>query len=305
MNTPPRRTRLAQRLASGDRLIHVEVTPPRSYSAKKLLHEAKLLRAAGVDFIDVADTPTARLRMSAWAICHLIESELRQETILHFPTRGRNVLRVQSDLLAAHAIGLRNVFVTMGDPVDIGDYPGAGNTYDLAPSALIALIKHKMNQGVDLRGRSIGEPTRYTVGCALNVGAHDLSRELRVLARKLDGGADFALCQALYQPERIAQFHAAFQATQGMPCPLPLLVSLMPLQSERHARFLDEKVPGIHIPPAILRRMKGAANPEAEGIAIAMEIYEQLKPQPQGIYIIPSYERYDLAVELIRAIKSR
>ena len=198
MNSSP--ARLPDRLARGDKLVHVEVTPPRSYSAKRVLENVRLLQNAGVDFVNVADTPTARLRMSAWAICHLVESELAQETVLHFPTRGRNLLRVQSDLLAAYAIGLRNVFVTMGDPVDIGDYPGAGNTYDLAPSALIALIKKKMNAGVDLRGRSIGDPTQFTVGCALNVASTNLSRELNVLERKLAGGADFALCQALYVP---------------------------------------------------------------------------------------------------------
>ena len=297
--------RLPQRLARGDSLLHVEVTPPRSYSAERLLANVRLLCDAGVDIINVADTPTARLRMSAWAICHLVETQLGQETVLHFPTRGRNLLRVQSDLLAAHAIGLRNVFVTMGDPVDIGDYPGAGNTYDLAPSALIALIKQKMNAGVDLRGKSIGAPTLYTVGCALNVAAANLPRELRVLERKLAGGADFALCQALYVPARLKEYHERYEAAFGAPCMLPLLISLMPLQSVRHARFLDEKVPGIQIPPEIMRRMKGAANPEAEGLAIALEIYEQLQPRPQGIYVIPSYERYDLAAELIRVLKSR
>lgn len=297
--------RLPKRLARGDSLLHVEVTPPRSYSADQLLNNVRLLQNAGVDIINVADTPTARLRMSAWAICHLVESQLAQETVLHFPTRGRNLLRVQSDLLAAHAIGLRNVFVTMGDPVDIGDYPGAGNTYDLAPSALIALIKQRMNVGVDLRGRSIGEPTHFTVGCALNVAATNLKRELRVLNRKLAGGADFALCQALYVPARLKEFHDRYEAANDAPCELPLLVSLMPLQSIRHARFLHDKVPGIHIPAEMMRRIEGASDPELEGLAIALEIYEQLQPRPQGIYVIPSYERYDLAAELIRAIKSR
>ena len=303
MNLSP--ARLPDRLARGDKLVHVEVTPPRSYSAKRVIENVRLLQNAGVDYINVADTPTARLRMSAWAICHLVESELAQETVLHFPTRGRNLLRVQSDLLAAYAIGLRNVFVTMGDPVDIGDYPGAGNTFDLAPSALIALIKKKMNAGVDLRGRSIGDPTHFTVGCALNVASTNLSRELKVLERKLAGGADFALCQALYVPYRLQTFHDCYEKTFSNTCQLPLLISMMPLQSNRHARFLNDKVPGIYIPDEIMRRMAGAKNPEAEGITIALEIYEQLVPRPQGIYVIPSYERYDLAAELIRAIKSR
>lgn len=303
MNLSP--ARLPDRLARGDKLVHVEVTPPRSYSAKRVIENVRLLQNAGVDYINVADTPTARLRMSAWAICHLVESELAQETVLHFPTRGRNLLRVQSDLLAAYAIGLRNVFVTMGDPVDIGDYPGAGNTFDLAPSALVALIKKKMNAGVDLRGRSIGDPTQFTVGCALNVASTNLSRELKVLERKLAGGADFALCQALYVPDRLQTFHDCYERTFANTCQLPLLISLMPLQSSRHACFLNDKVPGIYIPDEIMRRMASAKDPETEGITIALEIFDQLQPRPQGIYVIPSYERYDLAAELIRAIKSR
>ncbi len=147
--------------------------PPRGLSTHKLLAGASLLAEAGADVIDVADSPMARMRMSPWAVCSLIQKRTNIETVLHFPTRGRNMLRVQGDLLAAHALGIRNVFVVMGDPTAIGDYPDAMDNYDLVPSGLIKLIKQSFNVGVDHAGSEIGQPTSFFAGCALNLSAVD------------------------------------------------------------------------------------------------------------------------------------
>jgi homocysteine S-methyltransferase len=133
----------------------------------------------------------------------VIHDQVGVETVLHFPTRGRNLLRIQGDLLAAHAMNLRNLFVTMGDPTKIGDYPDAMDSYDIVPSKLIALIKQQMNMGQDLAGNSIGRPTAFTVGCALNMFADDLDREIKVLNDKLAAGADFALGQSIFEPRKI------------------------------------------------------------------------------------------------------
>ena len=138
--------------------------PPRGLSTHKLLAGASLLADAGADVINVADSPMARMRMSAWAVCDVVQRKVGVETTLHFPTRGRNLLRVQGDLLAAHALGIRNVFVVMGDPTSIGDYPEAMDNYDLVPSGLIKLIKQGFNAGVDHSGTSIGQPTSFFVG---------------------------------------------------------------------------------------------------------------------------------------------
>ena len=134
---------------------------------------ASLLAEAGADVINVADSPMARMRMSPWAVCDLIQRQVGVETTLHFPTRGRNLLRVQGDLLAAHALGIRNVFVVMGDPTAIGDYPEAMDNYDLVPSGLIKLIKQDFNLGLDHAGADIGQPTSFFVGCALNLSPQD------------------------------------------------------------------------------------------------------------------------------------
>lgn len=295
---PP--TYLAERLANGQFTINVEMTPPRSFTADKLLAKARLLRDAGADLIDVADTPAAKMKMSAWAVSHLLQDRVGMETVLHFPTRGRNILRVQGDLLAAHALGLRNLFVTMGDPTRIGDYPEAMDGYDIVPSKLIDLIKHEMNAGRDMAGNSIGMPTHFTVGCALNMGADDLDRELKVLDKKLESGADFALGQAVFDPPRIEKFLKRYRELRGEDFKLPVLMGVMPLYSVRHALFLHNEVPGIVIPDAIFKRLQDAGDDAPqEGVTIAKELMRHMRPYVQGAYIIPSFGRYELAAEVV------
>ena len=295
-------TELAERLSGGQFTVTVEMAPPRSYHTEQLLAAARRLRAAGADLINVADTPAARMKMSAWAVAHLLQSQLGIETVLHFPTRGRNMLRVQGDLLASHALGLRNLFVVMGDPTRIGDFPDASDLNDVAPSRLIDVIKRGMNKGVDMAGHSIGKPSSFTVGCALNMGADDIDREVRVLRKKLDAGADFALGQAVFEPERIRRFHQRYEALSGAEFALPVLLAVMPLHSLRQARFLNNEVPGITIPDAIIERIAAADDLRREGVLIAQELLADMAGLIQGAYIIPGGD-YDMAAEVVAWLK--
>jgi len=298
-----RPTRLAQRLEKGEFTITVEMTPPRGYMIEKILSEARLLRDAGADLIDVADTPAARMKMSAWGMAHFLQTQVGMDTVLHFPTRGRNILRVQGDLLAAHALGLRNLFVTMGDPTKIGDYPNANDTYDIVPSKLIDLITHGFNEGKDMGGNSIGMPTHFFVGCALNMAADDLDHEIKVLGNKLSAGSGFALGQAVYDPPRVEAFLKRYEEINGKAFDLPVLMGVMPLYSVKHAQFLHNEVPGITIPDPIFKRLEDAGDQAPqEGVKIAKEIMAQLRPYVQGAYVIPSYGRYHLAAEVVNAI---
>ncbi len=298
-----RPTRLAQRLEKGEFTITVEMTPPRGYMIEKILSEARLLRDAGADLIDVADTPAARMKMSAWGMAHFLQTQVGMDTVLHFPTRGRNILRVQGDLLAAHALGLRNLFVTMGDPTKIGDYPNANDTYDIVPSKLIDLITHGFNEGKDMGGNSIGMPTHFFVGCALNMAADDLDHEIKVLGNKLSAGSGFALGQAVYDPPRVEAFLKRYEEINGKAFDLPVLMGVMPLYSVKHAQFLHNEVPGITIPDPIFKRLEDAGDQASqEGVKIAKEIMAQLRPYVQGAYVIPSYGRYHLAAEVVNAI---
>ena len=296
-------TELAERLQARQFTVTVEMAPPRSYHTETLLGAARRLRAAGVDLINVADTPAARMKMSAWAVAHLLQSQLGIETVLHFPTRGRNMLRVQGDLLASHALGLRNLFVVMGDPTRIGDFPDASDVNDVAPSRLIEVIKGGMNRGVDMAGHSIGQPSSFTVGCALNMGAVDIDREIRALCNKLGAGADFALGQAIFEPERIQRFHKRYEELTGAAFDLPVLMAVMPLRSLRQALYLNNEVPGIVIPEAILERIAGAGDEaRREGILIAQELLDEMSGLIQGAYIIAGGD-YDAAAEVVAWLK--
>jgi len=298
-------TQLAQKLAAGRFVVAVEMDPPRGLSTHKLIAGASLLAEAGADVINVADSPMARMRMSPWAVCSLLQRRVNVETTLHFPTRGRNLLRVQGDLLAAHALDVRNVFVVMGDPTSIGDYPNANDNYDLVPSGLIKLIKQGFNAGVDHSGADIGQPTSFFVGCALNLTPADPESEIKNLRRKLKAGADFVLTQPTYHPAEAQAFLQRVEAELGQPLPIPLLAGILPLASNRHANFLHQEVPGIIIPDAIRARMDKAAEKGArEGIQIAIELIEELRAFAQGVYIMPAFNRFDYAAEIIEAIRA-
>jgi homocysteine S-methyltransferase len=246
----------------------------------------------------------ARMRMSPWAVCELIQRKVGIETTLHFPTRGRNLLRVQGDLLAAHALDVRNVFVVMGDPTSIGDYPDAMDNYDLVPSGLIKLIKLGFNLGLDHSGADIGQPTHFFVGCALNLNPHDINEEIKNLRRKLKAGADFILTQPIYDISHVTCFLEAYEHSEGIKLTVPLLAGLLPLASLRHANFLQQEVPGIDIPATAFKRMSEAGeHGAATGVKLAVELVQQLKGLAQGVYIMPAFGRYDHAAEIIEAIQ--
>ncbi|MGA7194258.1 MAG: bifunctional homocysteine S-methyltransferase/methylenetetrahydrofolate reductase [Anaerolineales bacterium] len=296
-------TQFAQKLAQGKFVISVEMDPPRGLSTYKLIAGASLLTEAGADIINVADSPMARMRMSAWAVCDVVQRRVNVETTLHFPTRGRNLLRVQGDLLAAHALGIRNVFVIMGDPTAVGDYPEAMDNYDLVPSGLIKLIKQGFNEGVDHSGTSIGQPTNFFVGAALNLCAPEPEQEIKNLRRKIRAGADFFLTQPIYRPEDGSGFLSAYENKFGK-LEKPVLVGILPLVSLKHANFLNHEVPGISIPDKIIQRMENAGEHAAEeGVRIAVELIEQIKPWAHGVYIMPQFSRYDLIAEIIDKVK--
>jgi methionine synthase I (cobalamin-dependent)/5,10-methylenetetrahydrofolate reductase len=296
-------TAFGQKLAGGKFVIGVEIDPPKGYAAEKLLAATRMLHDTGADVINVADSPMARMRMSAWAVCHLIQSRVGMETVLHFPTRGRNLLRVQGDLLAAHALGVRNLFVVMGDPTAIGDYPEAMDQYDLVPSGLIRLIKQGFNRGVDHAGSPIGQPTNFVVGCALNLNAADLDREVRVLHKKIEAGADFALLQPVYDAELVRRFRAYYEERLG-PLLVPMLVGVLPLYGMRHAEFLHNEVPGIFIPDATreLMRRAGEDGPR-EGVRMACELMAELSDLVRGAYLMPAFNRLDLIAEIIEGTR--
>jgi methionine synthase I (cobalamin-dependent)/5,10-methylenetetrahydrofolate reductase len=296
-------SKLAQKLAQGKFVVAAEMDPPRGLSTHKLIAGASLLAESGADVINVADSPMARMRMSAWAVCEVIQRQVGIETTLHFPIRGRNLLRVQGDLLAAYALGLRNIFVIMGDPTSVGDYPEAADYSDLAPSGLIKLIKQGFNAGVDHSGTSIGQPTSFFVGAALNLTAADPEREIKNIHRKVLAGADFFITQPVFRAEDGPSLLERYAARFG-PLQQPVLAGILPLVNARHARFLRHEVPGISIPEEMLKRMDeaGEESPVA-GVEIAAALIEAVRPWARGVYVMPQFNRYDRVAEIIEACK--
>ena len=294
---PP--TQLQQKLANGQFVVTVEMTPPKGFVTQRLLAAADMLKQAGVNTINIPDSPRSRLRMSPWAAAHLIQDRVGIEAILYFPTRGRNILRVQSDLLASHALDVRNLFVVMGDPTHIGDYPDASNTQDVVPSGLIHIIKKQLNAGVDQAGNEISQPTSFFVGTALNLNREDLDKEVYLLKKKVEAGADYALTQPIYEAKYAQQFIERYQDVTGTAVPIPIIVGLLPLYNARHAAFLHNEVPGIFIPDHLQQRIAGVEDGSREGVAITQELLVELKDTVQGAYIMPPFGKYHLAAEVV------
>lgn len=283
-------------------VVTVEMEPPRSADTTELEGHALLLRSAGATHLDISDIPMARLRMTGLAAAARVQAATGLETVLHFPVRGRNLLRVQGDLLAAHAMGIRNLFVTMGDPASIGDYPQAFDHHDIVPTGLLRLVKERFNHGVDSAGSSIGAPCEFVVGGATNLTPHDLDHEVNLLHRKVQSGADFLLTQPVFDPAAARRFLDAYAERFGQ-LTVPILLGVLPLATSRHANFLNNEVPGMSLPHAVLQAMDDAGdNGRAVGVRIAAEVATELRERVAGVYVIPAFRRYDLVAELIAAL---
>ena len=293
------RSSLATALAAGRFVVTVEMEPPRSADTSELERNALLLRQAGATVLDISDIPMARLRMTGLAAATRVQTATSLETILHFPVRGRNLLRVQGDLLAAHALGIRNLFVTMGDPAVIGDYPQAFDHHDIVPTGLIRLIKERFNQGVDSAGSSIGAACEFVVGAATNLTPHDRAHEADLLNRKALAGADFLLTQPVFDAEAARTF-LSFYAERYGALQVPILLGVLPLATSRHANFLNNEVPGMSLPPNVISAMVDAGDDSrVVGLQIAADVAGELRDVVAGVYIIPAFKRYDLAANLI------
>jgi homocysteine S-methyltransferase len=298
-------TGLQERLSRGESVVAVELEPPRSFAVGPSIAAAETLAAAGADVIDVADSPMAKMRMSAWAVCRLVHERVGVETVLHFPTRGRNLLRLQGDLLGAHALGIRNLFVCVGDPVTVGDYPQGSNNVDVTATGLLALVTEGFNAGRDRAGGSIGEPTSFFVGAAVAPGGPDLERECRLLARKVRAGARFLLSQPVYSATPLRRLRETYERVAGEPLAVPILAGVLPLMSARHAAFLHNEVPGIEIPGDAVQRLTAAAGDATRtGISMALELVDELHAEGVGgFYVMPQFGRYDLASEVVEAAR--
>ncbi|HEU5343355.1 MAG TPA: bifunctional homocysteine S-methyltransferase/methylenetetrahydrofolate reductase [Ktedonobacterales bacterium] len=326
------RTHLQEDLEAGRFVVSVELDPPKGLNPRKIMDGAARLREAGVRYINIADSPMARVRMSCLALARLLRDYLDLETIIHFTTRDRNLMAIQSDLLGAHALGSHNILALTGDPLRAGNYPNLTGVWDVDSVGLVRILKG-MNEGHDAAGGSLGLPARFFIGAALNLNmedrlidvdqerarrklalpgdvAHELlsehgqmtetELELHRLRDKLDAGAQFIMTQPIYELAPLERFAERFG-----PVGAPIILGMIPLHSAKHAEYLHNEVPGMSIPEEVRARMREAGEQGREvGIALAREIITQARSRGliQGCYLMPSYGRYDLVADLSREL---
>jgi 5,10-methylenetetrahydrofolate reductase len=278
--------------------VSVEMYPPRGADASKVLRSAEMLKEYGVDTVNIPDGPRAMARMSPMAIAHLIESKLGLETILHYACRDRNILGMQSDILGAHVLELRNILSITGDPPKLGDYPDATSVFDLDSIGLTRMLQN-LNCGEDLVNNPIGAQTNFHVGVGANPGALNLENELDRFAQKVEAGAEFAMTQPIFDVDLLTNFLDKTKESR-----IPVMVGILPLISSRNAEFLHNEVPGMTIPKAIRDKMATVTDKKAKalGIAIAQEAVEQARELEgvAGVYIMPPFGRVKLALDVMK-----
>jgi methionine synthase I (cobalamin-dependent)/5,10-methylenetetrahydrofolate reductase len=275
-------SRLAQALTRGEFVRVVELVPPRGYLTEPIVERARQLKARGVDVVAIPDGQRASARISALSLAVLIEQQSAIETVLQYACRDRNLLGIQSDLLGAHAMGLRNLMLVTGDPGRVGDYPDATAVFDVDSIGLTNVVS-RLNRGFDVGGQGIGTPTAFHIGVSVNPEAANLDHELRRFDYKVEAGAEFVVTRPIFDPAAFERFRKRVEGAR-----LPIIAGVFPFESVRNAEFLANEVPGVRVPDGLIERMRRAGSAEAaagEGIAIAQEIARALQGSVQGVQI--------------------
>jgi methionine synthase / methylenetetrahydrofolate reductase(NADPH) len=300
--TPPaslgQRSRIGSLVEQGSFVTLVEIVPPKGIDCSKEIEGARLLAQLGVHAINVPDSPRASARMSAQSLCIQIQQHTGIETILHYTCRDRNVLSIQSDLLGASSIGLRNILCLTGDPPKLGNYPDATAVFDVDAIGLVNIVR-RLNHGLDIGANAIGASTNFTIGVAANPGVPDIEHELRRFAYKVEAGAEYAITQPVFDLRLLEEFLKRIESFR-----IPVIAGIWPLTSLRNAEFMKNDL-RVSMPEEIMLRMAQADTPEAarkEGILIAQEMLESVRTLVQGVQVSAPFGRYSAAAEVIASV---
>ncbi len=288
----------ARKIARGEKVYSVELLPPQGVSPEKILASSAALKKAGIDAVNIPDGPRASARMSAILTAVMIEQRAGIETVLHYTCRDRNLLGMQSDMLGAHAIGLRNLLLVTGDPPKMGSYPNATGVFDVDAIGLTNMV-HRLNGGIDLGGRPIGAPTALSVGVGVNPVHRDFDYEMKRFKYKVEAGAEWAITQPVFDLEAMWRF---LDKCHKLKLKIPIIAGVWPLLSHRNAVFMNNEVPGVVIPEPIMRRMEAVTDPEDAkkvGIEIAAEMVEKLTEKVHGIQLSAPFGKIELALAII------
>ncbi len=292
------KSRLARVLVEGRFAISVELRPPKGHDPDPCIEQARRLKARGVDTVIIPDGPRAGARMSGLSLAALVQQQAGLEPVLQYSCRDRNLLGMQSDLLGAHAMGLRNLVLVTGDPRSVGDYPDATAVFDVDSIGLTNVVS-RLNRGLDIGGQPIGRPTAFHIGVMANPGAVNGDEELRRLEWKVQAGAEFVVTMPIFDLEAFARFIERIRGAG-----VPVIAGVWPFESVLNAEFMANEVPGVQVPAHVIDRMRraeGASHAAAEGIAIAREIVAGLKGLVQGIHVSTPSGRVDEALAVLDA----
>jgi len=291
----PEETELAQKLAAGEWVTCVELDPPKGGTYDSMLSVTKTLKDSGaVGFVDINDNPMARARANALMAAIAIERSVSIETIPHVTPRDTSVMGLQSQLLAAHAEGVRNILAVTGDPPHVGDYPGSRGVYEVDSIGLSQVVR-RLNAGEDFNGKAIDAPTSFFLGVAVNPSADDLETELERFRQKVDAGAKFAMTQALFDLGYLDRFEELLGGW-----PIPIMVGIFIVRSHQLAVRLHNEVPGIVVPEPVQNRFRAAGARGAEvGLELARELYGEAREKAAGVYVIPPFRQPEVALDLL------
>jgi methionine synthase / methylenetetrahydrofolate reductase(NADPH) len=300
--TPPaplaERSKIGSLVASGQFITLVEIVPPRGIDCSKEIAGARMLATTGIHAINIPDSPRASARMSAQSLCLQIQQQTGIETVLHYTCRDRNLLSIQSDLLGASSLGLRNILCLTGDPPKLGNYPDATAVFDVDAIGLVNVV-NRLNHGLDIGGNPIGASTGFSLGVAANPGVPDIDNEIRRFAFKVEAGAEYAITQPVFDLRLLEVFLRRIESFR-----IPVIAGIWPLTSLRNAEFMKNDL-RVSMPDEIMARMASAETPEAaraEGIRIAQEMLGAAQPMVQGVQVSAPFGRYALAVEIVRHV---
>lgn len=302
LETPPaplgQRSRLGSLIEQGKFVTLVEIVPPRGIDCSREIEGAQVLAQLGVHAINVPDSPHAAARMSAQSLCIQIQQHTGIETVLHYTCRDRNVLSIQSDLLGASSIGLRNILCLTGDPPKLGNYPDATAVFDVDSIGLVNLAR-RLNHGQDVGANPIGASTNFTIGVSANPGAPDMEHELKRFAYKVEAGAEYAITQPVFDLRLLESFLKRIEQFR-----IPVIAGIWPLTGLRNAEYMKNDL-RVAMPEEMMLRMAQASTPEAareEGIHIAQEMLEQVRPYVQGVQVAAPFGRFEVAAEVIHSV---
>jgi methionine synthase I (cobalamin-dependent)/5,10-methylenetetrahydrofolate reductase len=292
---------LSKKITSGKQVVLVEMVPPRSTDITKPLEGARLLMEHHVDAINIPDGPRASARMTGLALAVLLQNQVNIETVLHYTCRDRNLLGMQSDLLGATAMGIRNILAITGDPPMIGDYPQATAVFDIDAIGLVHLINN-LNHGIDVGQKRIGDPTSFFTGVGVDPNSVNPENEISRLRLKREAGAEYVITQPVFDVDSLERFLE--KADLGA---LSLITGIWPLVSLRNAEFMKNEVPGVYVPDEVISRIAKFENKDDQlkaGIEMAQDMVERVRGFVQGIQVSAPFGRYHLAVEVAAAMLS-